>query len=47
MKTILKSLLLLHFPTIGRQWIHGYLKKNKVPHVWNVDGDAHNTPEWK
>ena len=29
------------------QGVHGYLKTNAVPHIWNVDGNAHNTPEWK
>jgi enterochelin esterase-like enzyme len=29
------------------QGVHAYLKTNQVPHVWNVDGNAHNTPEWK
>jgi len=27
--------------------VHAYLKAHNVPHVWNVDGNAHNTPEWK
>jgi enterochelin esterase-like enzyme len=29
------------------QGVHGYLKVHHVPHVWNVDGNAHNPPEWK
>ena len=29
------------------QGVHAYLKTNNVPHIWNVDGNAHNTPEWK
>jgi len=29
------------------QGVHAYLKAHNVPHVWNVDGNAHNTPEWK
>jgi enterochelin esterase-like enzyme len=29
------------------QGVHAYLKEKNVPHVWNVDGNAHNTPEWK
>ena len=29
------------------QGVHAYLKTHDVPHIWNVDGNAHNTPEWK
>jgi enterochelin esterase-like enzyme len=29
------------------QGVHAYLKEKNVPHVWNVDGNAHDTPEWK
>jgi enterochelin esterase-like enzyme len=29
------------------QGVHAYLKEKNVPHIWNVDGNAHNTPEWK
>jgi enterochelin esterase-like enzyme len=29
------------------QGVHAWLKTNNVPHIWNVDGNAHNTPEWK
>ena len=29
------------------QGVHGYLKENNVPHVWHVDGYAHDAPEWK
>ena len=29
------------------QGVHAYLKQKNVPHIWNVDGNAHNTPEWK
>jgi hypothetical protein len=29
------------------QGVHAWLKARHVPHVWNVDGNAHNTPEWK
>jgi enterochelin esterase-like enzyme len=29
------------------QGVHAYLKKNGVPHVWHVDGNAHDPPEWK
>jgi enterochelin esterase-like enzyme len=28
------------------QGVHGYLKENAVPHVWHVDGNAHDTTEW-
>lgn len=31
----------------NNQGLHAWLKQNHVPHVWNVDGNAHNTPEWK
>jgi enterochelin esterase-like enzyme len=27
--------------------VHTYLKQNNVPHVWQVDGNAHDTPEWR
>jgi len=29
------------------QGVHAYLKKENVPHIWHVDGNAHNTPEWR
>ena len=29
------------------QGVHNYLKEKDVPHVWNVDGNAHDTPEWQ
>ena len=29
------------------QGVHRYLKEKGVPHVWNVDGNAHDTPEWQ
>jgi enterochelin esterase-like enzyme len=29
------------------QGVHAYLKDKGVPHVWNVDGNAHDTPEWQ
>jgi enterochelin esterase-like enzyme len=29
------------------QSVHAWLKTNNVPHIWNVDGNAHDTPEWK
>ena len=28
------------------QAVHRYLKENGVPHVWHVDGNAHDTTEW-
>jgi enterochelin esterase-like enzyme len=28
------------------QAVHGYLKENGVPHVWHVDGNAHDNTEW-
>ena len=28
------------------QGVHRYLKENGVPHVWHVDGNAHDTTEW-
>jgi len=27
--------------------VHNYLKANDVPHIWHVDGNAHDTPEWR
>jgi enterochelin esterase-like enzyme len=29
------------------QGLHAYLKAHGVPHIWNIDGNAHDTPEWK
>ncbi len=29
------------------QGVHAYLKEKGVPHVWHVDGNAHDTPEWQ
>jgi enterochelin esterase-like enzyme len=29
------------------QGVHAYLKQNSVPHVWNVDGHAHDATEWR
>ncbi len=29
------------------QGVHAYLKEKDVPHVWNVDGHAHDATEWK
>jgi len=31
---------------VGRG-VHDYLKANNVPHIWHVDGNAHDTPEWQ
>ena len=28
------------------QGVHQYLKEKDVPHVWHVDGNAHDTTEW-
>ena len=29
------------------QNLHGYLKEHDVPHVWNVDSNAHDPTEWR
>ena len=29
------------------QGVHRHLKEKEVPHIWHVDGNAHDTPEWK
>jgi len=29
------------------QGVHAFLKEKGVPHVWNVDGNAHDTAEWQ
>jgi enterochelin esterase-like enzyme len=29
------------------QGVHAYLKEKDVPHVWHVDGNAHDPIEWK
>jgi enterochelin esterase-like enzyme len=29
------------------QGLHAYLKEKDVPHVWHVDGNAHDPTEWK
>lgn len=29
------------------QGVHGYLKEKGVPHVWNVDGHAHDPDHWR
>jgi len=28
------------------QGVHRYLKENGVPHIWHVDGNAHDNTEW-
>jgi enterochelin esterase-like enzyme len=29
------------------QRMHAYLKQHDVPHVWHVDGNAHDAPHWR
>jgi enterochelin esterase-like enzyme len=29
------------------QGVHAYLKQNGVPHIWNVDSNAHDPTEWR
>jgi len=29
------------------QGVHANLRDNNIPHVWHVDGNAHDIPEWK
>jgi enterochelin esterase-like enzyme len=29
------------------QGVHAYLKEKDVPHVWHVDGNAHDATEWR
>ena len=29
------------------QGVHGYLKEKDVPHLWNVDGHAHDPTHWR
>ena len=29
------------------QGVHAHLKEKKVPHVWHVDGNAHDPPHWR
>ncbi len=29
------------------QGVHAYLKEKNVPHIWHVDANAHDTPEWR
>ncbi len=34
-------------PIRTSQGVHAYLKDNGVPHVWHVDGHAHDPTEWR
>jgi enterochelin esterase-like enzyme len=29
------------------QGLHTYLKEKNIPHVWHVDSNAHDSPEWR
>ena len=29
------------------QDVHAYLRDNKVPHIWHVDGNAHDPTHWR
>ena len=29
------------------QGVHAYLKEHDIPHVWNVDSNAHDATEWR
>jgi enterochelin esterase-like enzyme len=29
------------------QRLHSYLKEKDIPHVWHVDGNAHDPTEWR
>jgi enterochelin esterase-like enzyme len=29
------------------QGVHAYLKEKGVPHVWHVDGNAHDATHWR
>ena len=29
------------------QGVHAYFKEKNFPHLWHVDGNAHDTPEWR
>ena len=29
------------------QGVHAYLKEKNVPHIWQVDSNGHDTPEWR
>jgi enterochelin esterase-like enzyme len=29
------------------QGVHAYLKEHNIPHVWHVDGNAHDPTEWR
>ena len=33
-------------PSIS-QGLHAYLKEKDIPHVWHVDGNAHDPTEWR
>ena len=35
------------YPDIISQGVHAYLKTRGVPHVWSVDGHAHDATEWR
>ena len=26
--------------------VHRYLKEQEIPHIWHVDGNAHDDTEW-
>jgi hypothetical protein len=41
---IISSLMII---TYGADEVAARLKTNNVPHIWNVEGNAHDTPEWK
>ena len=34
-------------PPPHRQGVHAYLKDKDIPHVWHVDGNAHEPTEWR
>ncbi|MBN2477203.1 MAG: hypothetical protein JXB62_21525 [Pirellulales bacterium] len=50
-----KSKLKLLFLSCGKkdglirvsQGVHTYLKENDVPHIWHIDGNAHDPAHWK
>lgn len=29
------------------QRVHGFLKEHNVPHIWHVDGHAHDPTHWR
>ena len=37
----------LEDPTRISQGVHAYLKEKGIPHVWHVDGHAHDATEWR